>query len=75
MHCNGDATIDMMLEAHEAAGAPQGKRTVIIHSQFVRPDQLDKYASYGFRRRSLRIIRFSGATFTSKTSAESERFL
>jgi predicted amidohydrolase YtcJ len=46
-HCNGDATIDMMLEAHEAAGAPPGKRTVIIHSQFVRPDQLDKYVTYG----------------------------
>lgn len=48
MHCNGDATIDMTLEAHEAAGAPAGKRTVIVHSQFVRPDQLDKYATYGF---------------------------
>ena len=47
-HCNGDATIDMMLEAHEAAGAPPNKRTVIIHSQFVRPDQLDKYVKYGF---------------------------
>ncbi len=47
-HCNGDATIDMMLEAHEAAGAPSDKRTVIIHSQFVRPDQLDKYVTYGF---------------------------
>ena len=48
MHCNGDAAIDMTLEAHEAAGAPSGKRTVIIHSQFVRPDQLDKYVTYGF---------------------------
>jgi hypothetical protein len=47
MHCNGDATIDMLLEAHEAAGSPQGKRTVVVHSQFVRPDQLDKYAAYG----------------------------
>jgi len=47
MHCNGDATIDMLLEGHEAAGAPAGKRTVVIHSQFVRPDQLDKYVAYG----------------------------
>jgi len=47
-HCNGDATIDMMLEAHEKAGAPVGKRTVIIHSQFMRPGQLDKYVTYGF---------------------------
>ncbi len=46
-HCNGDAAIDMMLDAHEAAGAPADRRTTIIHSQFVRPDQLDKYARYG----------------------------
>ena len=47
-HANGDAAIDLLLEAHEAAGAPAGKRTVSIHSQFVRRDQLDKYARYGF---------------------------
>ncbi len=47
-HCNGDAAIDMMLDAHAAAGAPKAQRTVIIHSQFVRPDQLDKYVEYGF---------------------------
>ncbi len=46
-HCNGDATIDMMIEAHEKAGAPVGKRTVIIHSQCMRPAQLDKYVTYG----------------------------
>ena len=48
VHCNGDATIDMVLDAHKAAGAPAAKRTVIIHSQFVRPDQLDLYVRYGF---------------------------
>jgi predicted amidohydrolase YtcJ len=48
MHCNGDATIDMLLEAHEAAGAPPHKWTVVIHSQFVRRDQLDKYVAYNF---------------------------
>jgi predicted amidohydrolase YtcJ len=47
-HCNGDAAIDMMLEAHRAAGAPPGRRTTIVHSQFVRPDQLEEYARYGF---------------------------
>jgi len=47
-HCNGDAAIDMMLDAHKAAGAPAGKNTVIIHSQCVRRDQLDLYADYGF---------------------------
>jgi predicted amidohydrolase YtcJ len=47
-HCNGDAAIDVMLEAHRAAGAPAARRTTIIHSQFVRPDQLGRYADYGF---------------------------
>lgn len=47
-HCNGDAAIDMMLEAHRAAGAPQSRRTTIVHSQFVRPDQLQRYVEYGF---------------------------
>jgi predicted amidohydrolase YtcJ len=39
--------IDMVLAAHEAAGAPQGRRPVIIHSQFVRPEQLNSYARIG----------------------------
>lgn len=52
-HCNGDATIDMVIESHENACAvlnePLGKdrRTIAIHSQFVRPDQLETYAEYG----------------------------
>jgi predicted amidohydrolase YtcJ len=46
-HANGDAAIDMVLAAHEAAGAPQGRRPVIIHSQFVRPEQLNSYARIG----------------------------
>jgi hypothetical protein len=47
VHANGDATIDMVIEAHEAAGAPQGTGTVVIHAQFARQDQLDKFAAYG----------------------------
>jgi predicted amidohydrolase YtcJ len=49
-HCNGDAAIDMMIDAARAAGitAAQDRRTVIIHSQFMRPDQLDAYAELGF---------------------------
>jgi hypothetical protein len=46
-HANGDAAIDMVLTAHEAAGAPQGRRPVIIHSQFMRPEQLNSYARIG----------------------------
>jgi len=50
-HANGDGAIDLLLEAHEKSIAtlPDPKkdlRTVIIHSQFVRSDQLDKYAEY-----------------------------
>lgn len=47
VHCNGDATIDLLLDAHRAAGAPRDRRTTVIHSQFVRPDQLDDYINLG----------------------------
>jgi predicted amidohydrolase YtcJ len=46
LHANGDAAIDMLLGAHErasAGGHSVDRRTVAIHSQFVRPDQLDRY--------------------------------
>jgi predicted amidohydrolase YtcJ len=46
-HANGDAAIDMMLAAHDAAGAPRDRRPVVIHSQFVRPEQLNSYARIG----------------------------
>jgi hypothetical protein len=49
IHANGDAAIDMILRAHEyaAAGDPAKPRhTVVIHSQFVRLDQLDRYVAY-----------------------------
>ncbi len=48
-HANGDAAIDMCLKAHEyASGADPKKdrRTTIIHAQFARKDQLDKFADY-----------------------------
>lgn len=50
VHCNGDAAIDMMIDAARAAGikADQGRRTVIIHSQVMRPDQLEAYVELGF---------------------------
>lgn len=44
-HCNGDAAIDMLLAALDAL--PDGvraERPVVIHSQFVRRDQLERYA-------------------------------
>lgn len=48
-HANGDGAIDMCLKAHEFASGDnptKERRTVIIHSQFVRKDQLDKYVAY-----------------------------
>lgn len=49
VHCNGDAAIDMMIDAARLAGvkAEADKRIVIIHSQFMRPDQIDAYAEIG----------------------------
>jgi predicted amidohydrolase YtcJ len=50
-HCNGDAAIDMMIEGHRFANAQLNdsitdRRTVVIHSQVVRADQLDAYKQY-----------------------------
>jgi len=49
VHCNGDAAIDSLLEAHRFAsgGDPAKPRgTVGIHSQFIRRDQLEKYKAW-----------------------------
>lgn len=51
-HCNGDASIDMMIAAHRQAEKVLGKvdpnrRTVIIHSQIMRPDQMASYKALG----------------------------
>ena len=50
VHCNGDAAIDALLEAHrfasgDAPAKPRG--TVGVHSQFIRRDQLEKYKAWG----------------------------
>ena len=49
-HANGDAAIDMCLAAHAFASGGDytpDRRTTVIHSQFVRPDQLDAYVKTG----------------------------
>jgi predicted amidohydrolase YtcJ len=52
IHANGDAAMDMLLVAHEYAckelnqPLDADRRTTIIHSQFVRKDQLEKYKMY-----------------------------
>lgn len=52
IHGNGDASIAMIFGAHENAceelnqPLDKDRRTIIIHSQFVRPDQLETYKKY-----------------------------
>lgn len=48
-HANGDAAIDMVIQAHERAGLQPAddRRHVVVHSQFVRRDQLDAYVRLG----------------------------
>lgn len=49
IHANGDAAIDVALAAHEFAGADdlgKDRLTVMVHSQFVRRDQLRRYVEY-----------------------------
>ncbi len=49
MHANGDAAIDFLIKTHLAtAGADPAadRRTVCIHCQFIRKDQIDAFAKY-----------------------------
>ncbi len=48
-HANGDAAIDLLIRAHEWAAADdlrKDRNVTIIHAQFTRKDQLDKYVEY-----------------------------
>ena len=49
IHTNGSGAIDMMIKTVERAGitAKDDRRTVIVHSQFQRPDHLPKYVELG----------------------------
>lgn len=50
VHANGDAAIDFLIQAHEAAAAGDlaaDRRTVAVHAQFIRPDQIAKLKEYG----------------------------
>ena len=51
VHANGDAAIDLMLDGVEGAVAgsepPPDHRSVIIHAQLMRADQLDRAAALG----------------------------
>ena len=49
VHANGDAAIDMAVRGFDAVGikASQDRRPIVIHSQFMRPDQLPEYKRIG----------------------------
>ena len=77
-HCNGDAAIDMMIDAARAAGmkADQDRRTVIIHSQFQRPDQLDSYVELGFSPSYFTVHTFFwGTTHVENTGKDRAYFI
>ena len=49
VHANGDAAIDMAIRTFDALGikAADNRRPVVIHSQFMRPDQIPQYKRIG----------------------------
>ncbi len=50
VHANGEAAIDILIAAHEAAQAKHdrtGRRDVLIHGQFMREDQVDAHNRLG----------------------------
>ena len=49
MHANGDAAIDFLIKTHLAAAGSNpaaDRRTVCIHCQFIRPDQIADFRKY-----------------------------
>ncbi|MEI6486006.1 MAG: amidohydrolase [Sphingomonadales bacterium] len=47
VHANGDAAIDDVINAVDTLKLPADHRTIVIHSQVQRPDQLPRYAALG----------------------------
>lgn len=48
-HANGDAAVDLVIETARELGVTreQDRRHAVIHSQFMRPDQIEAYAELG----------------------------
>lgn len=52
LHANGDAAIDAFFNAHEFAAADdltKDRHVTLVHSQFIRRDQIPKYVKYKVR--------------------------
>lgn len=49
VHANGDAAIDMAIHTFDALGikAADDRRPIVVHSQFMRPDQIPAYVRIG----------------------------
>jgi predicted amidohydrolase YtcJ len=47
IHANGDAAMDDVINAVETLHLPADHRSIVIHSQVQRPDQLPRYAALG----------------------------
>jgi predicted amidohydrolase YtcJ len=79
VHCNGDAAIDALLEAHRFAAGDDPARprgTVGVHSQFIRRDQLEKYAAWRITPSFFTIHCFYfGDTHVANRGAEQAAFI
>jgi predicted amidohydrolase YtcJ len=52
IHCVGDAAIDTVLDAYEAADKEKsilGRRFILIHASLIRPDQMERAKKLGVR--------------------------
>jgi predicted amidohydrolase YtcJ len=52
LHANGDAAIDTFLKTHEKVAADdltRDRRVTLIHAQFTRKDQIEKFVKYRIR--------------------------
>lgn len=75
LHANGDGAIDAFLRVHEAIAAddPARNRNItMIHAQFARADQLDKFAQYKIRpsHYTLHTYYFADAHIANRGSAQ-----
>ena len=79
VHSNGDAAIDALLEAHRyAAGDTPAadRRTVGVHSQFIRRDQLEKYRAWNITPSFFTLHCFYfGDTHVANRGAEQAAFI
>ncbi|MDX2039477.1 MAG: amidohydrolase [Isosphaeraceae bacterium] len=75
LHCNGDAAIDVFLDAYEYARNGDFSKpwnVTAIHSQFMRKDQIPKFLNYGIRPSfyTLHTYYFASAHMANRGRAE-----